>query len=134
MNYIYDQFGIRRKLSDIRAVDNLFRLKRNNQTDPWPVIDEILNIWEKKVIKANQWNSYLFELESTKETRKNKYAASDSRKDPVHGGIMRYILDIPEFVVNAIRMVYSPTELPMDKGFSEAFARRYPKFRVAEKI
>ena len=132
MEYIYDQFGKKKKLSDIRAVDNLFRLKQANGGNPWPVIEEILKLWEAKAKRLNQWNSYLFNLESTKETRKNKFAAS--KADPVHGGILRYILDIPEFVVYAIRMVYNADELPMDKRFNEEFARRFPNFQVAEKI
>ena len=132
MEFIYDQFGQKRKLSDIRAVDNLFRIKQNNAGNPWPVIDEILKLWEAKAKKLNQWDSYLFNLESTKETRKNDFAAS--KADPVHGGILRYILDIPEFVIYALRMVYNIDELPMDKKFNEEFARRYPKFKVAQKI
>lgn len=132
MEFIYDAMGQKRKLSDIRAVDNLFRIKKRNTGNPWPVIEEILKMWEAKAKQLNQWNSYLYNLESTKETRKNKYAASDA--DEVHGGILRYTLDIPEFVVYAIRMVYNVDELPMDKKFNHEFARRFPNFKVAEKI
>lgn len=129
---VLDKFGIPRDLRDVAAVERLVKLKESSGSNPWPVIDEILKMWENKAKRANQWKSYLFELESTRETRKNEYAASDA--DPVHGGILRYTLDMPEFVYYAIRMLYTPDELPTNKGFYREFANRYPKMKVAEKI
>lgn len=129
---VLDKFGIPRKLSDVAAVERLFNLKEKSGSDPWPVIEEILKMWEKKARKANQWDSYLIELQSTRETRKNQFAASDA--DDVHGGILRYTLDIPEWVAYAIRMLYTPEELPMNRDFYHAFADRFPKMKVAEKI
>lgn len=129
---IYDEYGIPRKLKDVAAVERLYKLKASSGSNPWPVIEEILKLWEKKARRSNEWKSYIFNLESTRETRKNKFAASDA--DPVHGGILRYTLDIPEFVAYAIRILYTPDELPMNRDFYRAFAERFPKFKVAEKI
>ena len=133
MTFIYDSFGIKRKLSDLNAVERLFTLKEKNGSNPWPVIEECVSIWERT--NPNEWKSFLFEIEETRKSRRDKFASSDPRKDKKHGGILRYTLDIPEKVMFMIRCIYSPQEL--DMGTSEfviAWAKKFPKMKVAEKI
>jgi hypothetical protein len=130
--YIFDAFGRKRKVSDLNAVESLFKLKQENGSNPWPVIEKCVDIWTKT--NPRQWKSFLFEVKSTKENRRNKFAASDPRKDR-QGGIIRYTLDIPEKVMFMIRCVYDSSELDMGTSeFIEAWARRFPKMMVAEKI
>lgn len=130
--HIYDQFGIRREMSDIRAVDHLFKLKQENGSNPWPVIEECFKIWEAK--NPGSWKAFLVNVEETRSTRSNDFASSDPKKDTVHNGILRYTLDLPEHVVYMIRCVYNPNELDMNRDFFIAFAKRYPGFKVAKKI
>src|SRR3990167_3184514 len=110
--YIYDSFGIKRKLSDLTAVDRLFKLKETSCSNPWPVISECIKIWEQT--NPKEWQSFLFELQDIKKSRRDKFASSDPKKDKRHGGILRYTLDIPEKVMYMIRCIYSPQELPME--------------------
>lgn len=130
--YIYDKFGIRRKISDFRAVDNLLKLKSENGSNPWPVIEECLRIWEESNPKT--WQSFLFELDKTRQSRRDKFASSDPKKDKRYGGIVRYTLDVPEKVIYMIRCIYTADELPMNKEFFHAWARKFPRFQIAEKI
>lgn len=130
--YIFDKFGIKRNVSDINAVERLFRLKASSGSNPWPVIEECVKIWQST--NPSQYKSFLFDLGVMKQTRRDKFASSDPKKDKVHGGILRYTLDIPEKVMYMIRCIYSTDELPMDREFFRAWAKRFPKMKVAEKI
>ena len=132
MSYFLDQFGRKRKWSDVSAVMEIARLKEKSGSNPWPVIEKCIDIW--KETNPTEWKSFLYEIEETKGTRRNKFAASDERKDRVHNGILRYTLDIPEKVLYMIRAIYSATELPMNRSFFLEFAKRFPRMRVAEKI
>lgn len=130
MSYLYNTDGVPRKISDLRAVEHLFKLKEKNGANPWPVIENIIDIWVQK--RPKEWQSYLIDLEKTRKTRKDsKYASTYDKK---HGGYLRYTLDIPETVIYMIRAVYSPDELPMNKKFFHEWSRRFPKMKVAQKV
>lgn len=130
MDYLYDQFGRKIYTKDIAAVERLIALKKKGGSSPWPVIEQCIKIWEDK--RPKEWKSFLFEVDRVRGSRANKFAVS--KKDKVHGGYLRYILDIPDLVIFLIRRVYSVTELPMTKDFLYEFARRFPHMRVAEKL
>lgn len=127
---IIDQFGIPRKLSHLRAVAHLEELKTKSGSNPWPVIEACLRVWEET--NPSEWQSYLIELEDLKKTRKDPKFASTY--DKVHGGYLRYTLDLPQKVVFMLRQLYDPDELPMNRQFFLEFARRFPKFKVAQKL
>lgn len=116
---------------DISFVDNLVALKRKSGSNPWPVIEKIIQYWESK--KPDQWKSYLVEVRDVRSTRKDPKFASST--DKVTGGILRYTLDIPMFVMKAIRCVYSADELDMSsREFTQAWARKFPRMKIAEKL
>ena len=129
-DFIYDHLGIKRKLSDIRIVGHLETLKKKSGSDPWPVIEECFKVWQSK--NPTEWDSYLYYLEDIRETRKDKKFASST--DKVTGGILRYVVDIPQKIMFMIRILYTPDELPMNKAFFINFAKRFPKLVIPEKI
>lgn len=105
------------------AVDRLLTLR--NTKSQWDVIDEVIKIWY--TTHPKEWKSHLIEMKDLKETRKNKFASTKDKS-------LRFILDIPEKVILIIRKLYSTDECPMDKRWMLKFARRYPKFVVAERV
>lgn len=121
--------GKLRNAEDVIAADHLIKLKRDNSNNVWVVIDGIIKMWKKK--NPNRWKSYLVNIKDLRDTRKNEYGASEDKET---GGYLRYTVDVPEQVVYMIRTLYTPNELPMSKEFWREFGRRYPAFRVAEKI
>jgi hypothetical protein len=127
---ILDRYGIERDSNDLQAVQKLETLKKENGSDPWPVIEECFHIFEQRHLQ--EYKSYIIHLDNIRKTRKDpKYA---STKDPISGGYLRYTLDIPEPVMRMIRGVYNPDELPMNKEFYTEFARRFRNYRIAEKM
>ena len=127
---ILDRFGIPRKVEHLRFVAELEKLKKESGSNPWPVIEKIMDFWREQ--KPLQWQSYLFDLGKIRDSRKDKKFAST--KDKVTGGTLRYTLDLPQPVMFMIRMMYSPEELPMHRDFNLEFAKRYPIHKVAEKL
>lgn len=95
----------------------------------WEVVDEIIRIWSE--LKPKEWKSHLINMANLRETRKNKFSSSYDKKT---GNNLRYTLDVPEKVILMIRVLYGTDEAPMDKKWFNTFAKRYPKFVVAEKI
>lgn len=130
MTYIYDQFGIKRKLAHLNAVEYLERVKEKAGSDPWPVIEACIKVWEDT--NPTAWRSYLYGLQEVRDSRKDKKYAST--KDKVTGGYLRYTLDVPEKVLYMVRCIYDSSELPMDRKFFLTFAKKFPQFRVAEKM
>ena len=130
MTHFYDQWGRKREWDDVRAVDALVKLKRESGSNPWPVIEMCLEIWKSS--NPNEWKSFLVDLGKTKVTRKDRKFASTY--DKVHGGYLRYTLDLPEKVVYMIRALYSSDELKMDREFFIEFAKRFPLLKVAERL
>jgi len=130
MTFLYDQFGRKIQLADVRAVEHLEKLKKKHGNDIWPVIEACIKIWSDK--HPDQWRSFLMDMSELRETRKDRKFASST--DKATGGILRYTLDIPEKLIMIIRAVYAPEELAMDKEFFHTFARKFPSFQVAEKL
>ena len=105
------------------AADRLIELKKTK--GQWEVIDEVLNVWEKT--NPKKWKAHLIELKDLKETRINKFASTRDKS-------LRFLLDIPEKVILMIRKLYTTDECPMDKKWMLKFAKRYPKFLVADRV
>ena len=105
------------------AANKLIELK--NTKGQWEVIDEVLNVWHKT--NPKKWKAHLIELKDLKETRQNKFASTRDKS-------LRFLLDIPEKVILMIRKLYTTEECPMDKKWMLKFAKRYPKFLVADRV
>lgn len=115
-----------RAVEAVKTVEHLETLKRNNQTNPWVVIEACLNLWADS--NPTAYRSFLYEIEGIKNTRRDKKFATSTT------GSMRYTLDIPEKIIYMIRMLYSEEELPMNKAFFHEWATRFPKMKIAEKL
>ena len=109
--------------SDVKAADYLLKLKSDNQTDMWPVIDAVIDVWERK--NQNTWEATIVEIKNERDSRANKHGANKKAG-------LRQTLDIPMQVEAIIRRLYSPTELPFDKRWYKELWKRYPAFRVAQ--
>lgn len=127
----YDSLGIKRDTKDLDIVVGLEKLKATSGRNPWPVIEAIFKLFQDK--KPTAYKSHLFYIDGVRETRRDKKFAS-SKKDLVNDGVLRYTLDIPEFVMKAIRFIYSDEELPMNREFFLQFAKRFPNYKIAEKV
>lgn len=130
MQIIYDAEGMPRQVNHLLAVNGLFKLKEKSGSNPWPVIEKCLEIW--KDTHPLEWESFLVEIDKTKQTRKEKKYASTY--DKVHGGYLRYTLDIPTKLIKMIRCIYGPDELPMRREFFLEWAKKFPKMKIAEKL
>ena len=128
--YLFDSVGRKHKIENIRWVEYVTGLKQKNGSNPWPVIEECFNFWAQQ--SPTRYQSFIISIDNTRDTRKDaKFASS---KDPVTGGILRYTLDIPEEVMYMIRCIYTSEELPMNREFFNEFAKRFPRFMIANKI
>lgn len=105
------------------AADNLVKLR--NTKSLWEVIDEVIKVWEKTSVK--KYTAHLIDITDIKETRDNHYASTASKS-------LRYLVDIPEDIIRMIRILYTVEELPMDKDFFKIFWKRYPVYRVSERL
>lgn len=105
------------------AANRLIELAKTKSQ--WEVIEEVVNVWQKT--QPKEWKSHLIELKDLKETRENEFASTKDKS-------LRFILDIPEKVIMMIRILYSSEDAPMDKKWMLEFAKRFPRFVVANRI
>ena len=116
-----------KRASDVLAADRLLNMKATHSM--WEVIGEMIKIWSDK--HPRKWQSYLYHLDDIKGTRKDKKFASTY--DKVHGGYLRYTIDLPVPIYYMIRCVYNDEELPMDKAFFRKLGKKFPLFLIPEK-
>lgn len=114
--------------SSVAAADKLIELKKKNQNDIWPVVDELINIWSS--LHPIEWKSIIVDIESSRSRRYNDFG---SAPDTQGSGDLRRRLDIPEPIEKAIRKLYSVEELPFDKKWYNKLWKRYPDFRISDK-
>lgn len=120
----------------IATVDYLIKLKREcpakmTYTDHlWEnIIPSVVKLWKHS--KPAEYKSYIVEMDDIRETRKNEYASSLDKETGIE---QRYIVDIPQFIISVLRLLYTVEEMPMNKEFFRDFARKFPEFKVAQKI
>lgn len=128
--YLFDSNGRKHKVEHLNWIERVTKLKQTSGSNPWPVIDECFNYWAEQSPK--RYRSFLVSIDNTRKTRKDPKFASTTDKET--GGILRYTLDIPEEVMFMIRCIYTVDELPMDKEFFNFLAKRFPRFKIANKI
>lgn len=116
-----------RSYADVELVEDIVKIR--DTKDPWAVIDKLVEVWAKKTpddVEAMQIN-----LEQYRE------AQTDAVFGQTQGGIdqeRRFTLSFPKTLMLMIRTQYNPDELPMDSKFYKEFAKRYPFFKVAQKV
>lgn len=119
---LFNRWGDLIKTEDVHMADHLIASKQKHGKNCWPVVEEIIKVWQKKC--PSEYKSFLFELEEVRETRANKHAASKTE-------MYRYTLDIPEFVWYIFRKLYPIDELVVDKNFMRRWAQKFPFMTVA---
>lgn len=120
--------GKARNLTHVQAVEavvHLINLKEKSGSNPWPVIDAVLDMWRST--QPKEYQSFLINLEETRQTRFDQTFGASKSKD------LRYKLDIPQKVIFMLRTIYTNEELPMDKAFFDEWFKRYKKMRIAER-
>ena len=133
---IFDAQGRERNLQQLSAVVQLETLKQKSGSDPWPVIEQCIEIW--KHTRPKEWKSYLVYLDTTKQTRKRTRVGGKTFRgvstDNEQGGFTSYLMDIPEKVILLIRCMYNADELPMNKEFYRRLGRKFPELVVRESV
>lgn len=112
-----------RESGDLLFVDKILALKKKGKH--WEAIDLVVNYWIQK--NPKRYRSFLIEVDEKRKTRGTVYGSNKSKS-------IRSLLDIPEDVIYTLRKLYSPQELSFDKEFYNEMYKRYPYWRVAEKL
>ncbi len=93
--------------------------------DVWVVVEKIVDFWKSE--NPTEYRSLLVEVPKLRKSRARSSGASKSKNT-------RFLADIPLKIIQIIQTLYGPEELPLDKRFFREFARRFPEFRVAERL
>ncbi len=116
-----------RDYADVELAEQI--IEKRNKKGPWEVIDDLVKVWSERSpenVKAIGIN-----VDQYRETQKDKkYAQTKLGQDQER----RFLLSFPYDLMMMIRSQYKAQELPFDKQFFRDFAKRYPAFRVPEKL
>jgi hypothetical protein len=129
--------GLPINMEAVRLADRLIKAKRENNSEKdstrsfWRVIDEVINVW--KETRPNEWRATIIEISEDRDATYNEYGAAKKEKTQGTGDLRRTI-DVPEFVEKAVRFLYSTNELPFNKEWYQELWKRYPEFRVSQKL
>jgi hypothetical protein len=112
----------------VSAADKLIELKKNK--DVWEVIRAIVQMWQET--NPKEYDSFIYTLEHTKQTRKVTKGFRGVSYDKETGGNLRYKLDIPVKVIYMIRRLYP--DMNLDKDFYNKWEKVFPKMVIMEKV
>jgi hypothetical protein len=116
-----------RDSDDVYAANLVMKTKNNK--GHWDVIDKLVKIWVERT--PGEFKGFKVHLEGTRETLADpKFGQTKGGKDMER----RLIIMLPQPLQLMIRSVYKADELPFDRKFFREFARRYPFFKVPEKL
>lgn len=116
-----------RNLDDVELAEKVVEARKNK--DPWEVIDSLLKVWAERA--PDDEKSVMINVDQYRETQHDKvYAQTLHGKDQER----RFTLAFPYSLQQMIRSQYKADVLPFDRDFFREFGRRYPAFKVAQKI
>ena len=108
----------------VGLTDDFFRKVKSKDT--FEVIDHIIARW--KEVFPQEYKEQEDYIKDIRETRANPHASTPSKA-------LRHLLSVPPRVMFTIEKVLGPERADFrNEKFIRAFAKRYPIFRVAEKI
>ena len=116
-----------RNLQDVELAEKIVETRKNK--DPWEVIDNLLKVWAERA--PDDEKAVMVNVDQYREAQKDKvYAVTEHGKEQER----RFTLAFPYSLQQMIRTQYKADVLPFDSKFFREFGRRYPAFRVAQKI
>jgi hypothetical protein len=119
--------GVIRKAEDVLFADEVLNTK--GQKGLWPTIELLMKYWVSKA--PEEVKAFKVQVEDTRsDLRDRKYGTTRGDKNMER----RLTIVFPQALHNLIRAVYKADELKLDKLFFNEFAKRYPAFKVPEKL
>lgn len=116
-----------RRYEDIELAEKVVEVRNNK--DPWTLIDYLLKLWAQRA--PDEEAAIMINVDEYREVQTDRvYGQTILGKDQER----RFILAFPKSLMLMLRTQYKADEFPMDKEFYHEFARRYPAFRVAQKV
>lgn len=121
--------GVIRDSDHIHIVDHLLKLKKNKPF--WEVVEEVVKAWKGR--NPEEWESYVIHLDAVKKDQKvtGRGWRGVSRSDGIERSL---VVDLPVWIDMCLRVLYRGDEVQFDKKFYRTFARKFPIFRIREKV
>lgn len=115
------------KADDILLAEKVIQERKDK--DPWQVITDLVNAWANR--SPDEFKAFKVHLQDMRTDLKDKkFGQTSGGKDMDR----RLTMIFPQSLMFMIRSVYKSDELKMDKAFYHEFLRRFPFFRVPERI
>ena len=131
----YDNETGRFARSDILQLTNAL-MKAKKKNNPWDVVTLCVKAFKDKF--PTRYDSYLIRIKDVKQVQKKTWVGNKEfrgvSKDKEHDAYLAHTIDFPAWIMGLIRKVYNPQELIMDKEFLREFGKRFPEFKVMEKV
>lgn len=114
-----------RKSEDVQFADRVVQQKK---VDPWKAIEEMVKGWMER--SPEEFQAFKVHLTDTREVQIDPKFGRTRNQDQER----RLTLVLPQALMSMIRSMFKADELQMDKQFYAEFARRFPFFRIPEKL
>ncbi len=121
--------GVVRDSDHVQSVDHLLQLKK---TKPfWEVVSAVIDMWMER--DPEQWKSYILHLDAVKKDQKvkNNRWRGVSNSDGIERSL---VVDFPVWIDMCLRVLYKGDDVQFDKKFYRTFAKKFPVFRIREKV
>ncbi len=119
--------GKLRQAGDVELADKALETKKNKGL--WDTLELLVNAWMKKT--PEDFEGFKLQIDAYRDGLfDSKYGQTAGGKDMDR----RFTMVFPEKLFFMIRTIYKSDELNMDKKFYAEFARRFPFFRIPDKL
>jgi len=127
VDLIVEENGKKRLKSDVDFVYEVMKTK--NSKDKWAVVEMLLNRWIKQT--PEEFAAIKMQIGDQKELLVDKeFGQTLGGKDMER----RFTLVFPFKLQQMLRAVYAEEELQFDSKFYSEFAKRFPRFKIAQKV
>ncbi len=119
--------------TDLQVVDHLLKLRKEKPF--WEVVEAVVDAWVKR--DPEQYKSYVIHLDAVKKDQKVKSKGGGrgwrgvSKTDGIERSL---VVDYPVWIDMCLRVLYKGDEVEFDKKFYREIAKRFPMFRIREKV
>lgn len=115
-----------RPADDVVLAERVLDLRKKK--DPWTVIEELVDAWKER--SPEDFIGFKAQINETREDQIDPKFGRTRNQDMDR----RLVVVLPDALHRMIRSMFTAQELPMDKKFFIEFAKRFPFFRIPEKL
>lgn len=132
----FNRYGEIIPANKITLAERLWKMKQEKPF--WEVVEEVIKVFKKT--RPEAYKSFVLHLDYTRGVQKETSVGNSRFRgvSKLDGGLRALIVDFPAWVMLCLKKLYTDDELQWTgeegKKFYREFAKRFPEFKILERM